>query len=91
MAVAPTETQARAAASTMVDNYAPGAPADVLAAAAAMVAQSILDTPYDDTVNFADQQTSTHNLGANIIRRCGASSILAPWRRPRARALEPAP
>ena len=56
-----------------------------------MVAQSILDTPYDNDVHFADQQVSTHNLGANIIRRCAASNILAPWRRPRARVIEDAP
>ena len=46
------------------------------------------DLPYENDTQFADQQVSTHNLGANLIRRCGASSILAPWRRVRARVIE---
>lgn len=85
-----TRAQAAAAAVLVVDHYAPGAPADVRAACASMVEQSIIDTPYDNETHFADQQTSTHNLGPNIIRRCGAASILAPWRRPRARVIEAA-
>ena len=85
-----TRAQAAAAAVLMVDHYAPEAPADVRAACASMCEQSILDTPYDDETVFADQQTKTHNLGASIIRRCGASSILAQWRRPRARVIEAA-
>ena len=82
-----TRPQARAAAQAVVDDFAPAAPADVRTAAAAMVEQSMLDTPYDDEIGYDDQRATTHNLGANIIRRCGASSILAPWRRPRARAI----
>ena len=85
-----TRAQAAAAAVLMVDNYCPEAPRDVKTAAASMVEQSILDTPYDDETVFADQRTTTHNLGASIIRRCGASSILAQWRRPRARVIEAA-
>ena len=48
------------------------------------------DTPYDTDTQYDDQRVSTHNLGANIIRRWGAASILAPWRRPRARVIEAA-
>ena len=85
-----TRAQAAAAAVLMVDHYAPDAPAAVRTAASSMVEQSILDAPYDDETRFSDQVTTTHNLGPNIIRRCGASSILAPWRRPRARVIEAA-
>ena len=86
--MAVTAAQARAAAVEMVTDFAPAAPADVRTAAVEMVVDSLLDPPYESDVQFADQQASTHNLGANIIRRCGASSILAPWRRPRARVIE---
>ena len=88
--MAVTQAQAREASIVIVDNYAPDAPANVRAAAAAMVEQSMLDTPYDDEIGYDDQRTKTHNFGASHIRRCGASSILAPWRRPRARVIEAA-
>ena len=83
-----TEAQAQAAASAIVSNYAPEAPADVRTAAVELMIDSLRDLPYDNDTQFDDQQTSTHNLGTNLIRRCGASSILAPWRRPRARVIE---
>ena len=82
-----TRAQAATAAVEIVDDYAPGAPASVRAAAAAMVEQSLLDAPYDNEAHFSDQQVSTHNLGPAILLRCGASSILAQWRRPRALAM----
>ena len=85
-----TRAQAAAAAVTMVDTFAPDAPAEVRSAAASMCEQSILDAPYDNDTHFSDQQTSTHNLGSNHLKRSGASSILAPWRRPRARVIEEA-
>ena len=82
-----TAAQRTAAATAMVDHYAPGAPAEVRTAAVELIGDSLQDPPYENEVHFEDQQVSTHNLGASIIRRCGASSILAPWRRPRALAL----
>ena len=85
-----TEAQARTAASAIVSNYAPDAPADVQTAAVELLIDSLRDLPYENDTHFADQQVSTHNLGANLIQRCGASSILAPWRRPRARVIEAA-
>ena len=88
--MAVSEAEARAAAVEIVTNYAPAAPADVRTAAVAMLVDSMLDPPYENDVQFAGQQVSTHNLGPNLIRRCGASSILAPWRRPRARVIEEA-
>ena len=83
-----TEAERQKAATMIVANYAPSAPAEVQRAAVDMVAESLRDPPYENEVHFADQQVSTHNLGPSIIRRCGASSILAPWRRPRARIIE---
>ena len=82
-----TRAQATTAAVAIVDNFAPEAPASVRSAAASMVEQSLLDTPYDGVTAFDDQRVETHNMGASIVRRCGASSILAPWRRPRARPI----
>ena len=73
-----TEAQARTAASAIVSNYAPEAPAVVRTAAVELLIDSLRDLPYDAATQFDDQQQSTHNLGANLIRRCGASSILAP-------------
>ena len=86
-----TDAQATDGARTAVDNCAPGAPTDVRDAAVALVVRSILDTPYDNDGQFAAQQVSTHNLGANLIHRCGAASLLAPWRRARARVIQEAP
>ncbi len=86
--MAVSESDARAAAVEIVTNYAPGAPADVRTAAVAMLVDSMLDPPYENDVQFDDQQVSTHNLGPAHIRRSGAASLLAPWRRPRARVIE---
>ena len=83
-----TDAQARTAASTIVSNYAPEAPADVRTAAVDLMVDSIRDLPYVQSTQFDDQKVDEHNLGPNLIRRCGASSILAPWRRPRARVIE---
>lgn len=82
-----TEAQATAAANAIIDRYAPGAPADVKTAAKAMLASTIRHGPETSSVQFADQQVEWHNLGPALIRRCGAASMLAPWRRPRARAI----
>ncbi len=86
-----TEAQADAAANEIIDNYAPGAPADVRTAAKAMLSATIRNGPEIAGVQFADQQVDYHNLGPTLIRRCGATSMLAPWRRPRARVIEAAP
>ena len=82
-----TDAQATAAANAIIDNYAPGAPADVRTAASAMLAQTIRHGPETAQVQFSDQSVQWHNLGPALIRRCGAASMLAPWRRPRARAI----
>ena len=81
--IALTETQARPAAQTIVDNYALDAPAELRTAAVEMAELSMRDAPYDNETCFADQERSTHNLHANVIRYCGASSTAVAWRRPR--------
>ena len=50
---------------------------DVRTAGVELPIDSLRDLPYENDTQFADQQVSTHSLGANLIRRCGASSILA--------------
>ncbi len=79
--------QRSAAAEAIVRDFAPGAPEAVRVAAVDMVSRSIEHDPLTERVEFADETLAYHNMGASIIRRCGAASILAPWRRPRARAL----
>ena len=83
-----TAAQRTAAATAIVADYAPAAPAAVRTAAVDLVESSIKQSPLVESVQFSDQQTEWANLGPTIIRRCGAASILAPWRRPRARILE---
>ena len=46
------------------------------------------DAPYDNETCFADQEGSTHNLHAKVIRCCGASSMAVTWRRPAGRVIE---
>ena len=70
---------------------APGAPAAVKAAAVDLVSRSIEYDPLTSSVQFADEQVDYQNLGPGISRRCGASSILAPFRRPRERVIEVSP
>ena len=81
-----TPAEREAAARAVVDHYAPGAPESVRTAAVSLMCDSLRDLPYDNDTQYADQQQSTHNMGANLLRRCGAASMLAQWRRPRARA-----
>ena len=78
------------AATAIVDHHAPGAPAAVRAAAIALLATSIRTGPEIAGVHFADQQVDYQNYGPGLIRRCGAASMLAPWRRPRGRVIEAA-
>ena len=82
-----TDAQREAAARAVVDHYAPGAPEDVRTAAVSLMCDSLRDPPYENDVQFSDQQVSSHNLGANLLRRSGAASMLAQWRRPRARVI----
>ena len=74
-----TVAQAQDAATAIVDNYAPGAPADVRTAAVELLARTIKAGPEIAGAAFADQKVDYHNLGPALIRRCGAASMLAPW------------
>ena len=65
----------------------PGAPAAVRTAAVELLAKSIRTGPEIAGVHFADQQVDYQNYGPALIRRCGASSMLSPWRRPRGRVI----
>ena len=85
-----TGAERTAAATAIVANFAPGAPGDVRTAAVDLVERSIENDPLVSGVQFADQQVDYATAGPSIIRRCGAASILAPWRRPRARVIEAA-
>ena len=78
------------AATAIVDNHAPGAPAAVRTAAVELLAKTIKAGPEIAGAAFADQKVDYHNLGPGLIRRCGAASMLAPWRRPRGRVIEAA-
>ena len=82
-----TDAALTAAAGTLVDRYAPGVPAEVRQAAVHLVAESLRQPPFVSQIQFADQQYQFVG-GMDIIRRSGASSILASYRRPRARVLE---
>ena len=79
-----------AAATEICTDYAPGAPASVMAAAVQLLAESIKVGPEVSDVQFADQQVSYH-AGVAMLRRCGGASLLSQWRRPRARPVEAAP
>ena len=77
------------AATAIVDDYAPSAPAIVKKQAVELLRISLGQHPHIEKTEFEDQAvTYSPPIAANLIRRSGASSILAPWRRPRARALE---
>ena len=81
------EAQREAAATALVDRYAPDAPADVRTAAVSLVVKSLKTPAHVAAVRFEDQGID-YQTGFDLMRRCGATSILAAWRRPRARALK---
>ena len=88
--MAVTLAQATAAATAIVNHHAPGAPPDVKNAAVELLAASIRTGPEIASVEFSDQKIDYQNYGPGLIRRCGAASMLAPWRRPRGRVIEAA-
>ena len=83
-----TDAEWTAAATAAVNRYAPDAPPDVRAAAVEMVT-TVLPEMSAQTASFADQSVTSFP-GVDAIRRSGASGLLAPWRRPRARVIEAA-
>jgi len=84
-----TDAAREKAASEVVNRYAPTAPASVKAQATTMLAESMRIGP-ETQISQGGQSVSFGPTGdrANLIHRSGASGILAPWRRPRARAVK---
>ena len=84
-----TAAEAEAAAEAMVDDYCTTPPAEVRTAAIARLSEYIRTSPPDGTTatSLGDQSTSWKPSSV-AMRDSGASQILAPWRRPRARLIE---
>lgn len=81
-------------AAELVRQYCPAAPADVQEIAAQMVLE-VLKAGSRGAVTVmsgldGEQITRRDPMRADAVRRSGAASILAPWRRPRARPIEAA-
>ena len=80
-----------ALAEDLCRRYAPGAPDTAIAAAASMVEQ-VLKAGSRGAVTLqsgldGEQLTSRDPGRAEIVRRSGAASVLASWRRPRGLAV----
>ena len=86
-----TVAQAEAAARALVTRYAPDAPTDVVTAAVDLLRQAIRLPVGVTEATYSDQQVSYEGrAGADLLRRSGAASLLASYRRPRARVIEEA-
>ena len=81
-----------AVAAELVRRYAPAAPADVQAVAAALVVPLLLVGGTDTQQSQLDGEmiTTRDALRADVIRRSGAAALLCSYRRPRAFAIEAA-
>ena len=84
-----THAEAEAAAEALIDNYCTDPPAEVRTAAIAKLAEHLRSYPSDGLTNtqFGDQGASWKTSSPAMFDS-GASQILAPWRRPRARLVE---
>ena len=83
-----TVTQRRAAVATLVEDYAPGAPAGIQAAAVD-VAMPFFRLSMETQVSDGGQSVSNPSVKTrNILFHSGATSLLAPYRVPRARVIE---
>ena len=87
------DTAAAETAAELVRQYAPEAPADVRATAAALV-EVVLEydangagAAHADLREGGSGASYRDPMRADIVRRSGAAGILAPWRRPRARPI----
>ena len=91
--MAVTDAQRAAVAAELVRRYAPGAPADVQAVAAAMVVAILRGRGGSDLqqTQFDGEMITTRDaLRADVIRRSGAAALLCSYRWPRAFAIEAA-
>ena len=88
-----TATQATAAAEATVDRYAPTAPDAIKLVAVSRLARWYQSFPADGTTNVGhgDQTLATMKAGTvGALKGSGALELLAPWRTPRARKVDPA-
>ena len=81
--------EAMAAAEALVDDFCTDPPAEIRTAAIAKLAAHLRDYPDDATTStsFSDQSASW-KPSSRAMFDSGASQVLAPWRRPRARLIE---
>ena len=83
--------QAETAARALVTRYAPDAPTEVVTAAMDLLRQAIRLPVGVEEAAFSDQTVHYEGrAGADLLRRSGAASLLASYRRPRARVIEAA-
>ena len=84
-----TVAEAVVAATAVVGNYCTDPPPDVRAAAISKLASHYRDYPDDGITNtqFSDQ-SAAWKPSSRAMLDSGASALLAPWRRPRARLIE---
>ena len=84
-----THAEAEAAAEAMVDDFCTDPPAEVRTAAIAKLISHLRNYPDDGVTNtqFSDQSASW-KPSSRALLDSGASQLLAPWRRPRARLVE---
>lgn len=79
-----------AAAVRAVADYAPGAPAEIQAAAVPLVEAFLTIAPESDLRDGGQGATYPHHTLRHAIVHSGAGALLAPYRRPRARVIGPA-
>ena len=84
-----TAAEALDAAEALVDDYCVLPPAGIRTAAVAQLAEHLRHYPADGTVSTQHgDQSSSWKPSSRALLDSGASELLAPWRRPRARLIE---
>ena len=86
-----TAAEALAAAGALVDDFCTDPPAEVRIAAIARLSNWLRSSPDDGTTTTTHgDQSGSWKPSSRAMLDSGASQILAPWRRPRARLIEAA-
>ena len=84
-----TAAESMAAAEALVDDYCVLPPAEIRTAAIAKLSAHLRHYPADGTTNTQHgDQSSSWKPSSRALLDSGASELLAPWRRPRARLVE---
>ena len=84
-----TASEAMAAAEALVDDFCTNPPAEVRTAAIVKLAAHYRHFPDDGTTNTQHgDQSGSWKPSSRAMLDSGASALLAPWRRPRARLVE---